>query len=195
MAMTVDATAPPIAGPGLVQQEKSRQNIPLLDGGAMKRLFERTLETALIGLFVVTIVCVVIQVFYRYALNNPLPWTEELAKLAFMWMLFLGLCLAEKDHMHIAVDFFVDRMPKAIAAPLRVVVEIFCIIVLLAVCWFSIGYIAMQKAMRSVSLDVSMMYFTLAVPAGCLLYSIYKTFDLIRFVKDGYVEPERPVIE
>ncbi len=158
----------------------------------MKRLFERTVEASLVALFAVVIICVALQVVYRYVLNNPLTWSEELAKLAFTWMIFLGLSLAERDNIHIAVDFFVDRMPLSVQKPLRVAVETFSIAVLLIICYYAIRFIEIQKSMRSVALDVSMMYFTLAVPAGCLFFSLYKMSSIGRILRTtGFGAPER----
>ncbi len=148
----------------------------------MKRIFERTLECSLVCLFLLIIACVSLQVFYRYVLNSPLTWSEELARLAFMWMLFLGLCLAEKDNIHIAVDFFLDRLPAGAQKPLRIAVELFCIAVLLFVCYHAVYFIRMQWAMRSVALNISMGYFTLTVPIGCFLYSVYKMFSIKRIL-------------
>ena len=149
----------------------------------MKKIFEKILETGLVVLFGLIIVCVVLQVFYRYVLNNPLIWSEELAKLAFIWMIFLGLCLAERERVHIVVDFFVDRMPALVQNILRVMIDVFSIIILTTICYYAIGFIGMQKYMRSVALDISMMYFTLAVPVGCMLFGIYKMISVKHLVK------------
>jgi TRAP-type C4-dicarboxylate transport system permease small subunit len=138
------------------------------------------MECALVCLFIVIIVCVSLQVFFRYVLNSPLIWSEETARLCFLWMIFLGLALAEKDDLHIAVEFFVGKMPNNVQKPLRIAVEIFGIIVLLVICYYAVNYIAIQKAMRSVALNISMMYFTTAIPVGCFLYSIYKLFTINR---------------
>lgn len=156
----------------------------------MKRLFERTLECALVCLFIVIIVCVSLQVFFRYLLNDPLIWSEEVARLSFLWMVFLGLGIAERDHSHIAVDFFVDRMPQCVQKPLRLAVEVFGIAVLLTVGFFAIEFISHQKAMRSVALDISQMYFTAAIPAGCLIYSVYKVVTFNRIRKTDTFAPE-----
>ncbi len=149
----------------------------------MKKVFETLLESCLAMLFVLIIICVALQVFYRYVLSDPLAWTEELAKLAFIWMIFLGLFLAERDNLHIAVDFFVDRLRPVAQRRIRILVETFSIAVLLLICCHSFGFIGIQKAMRSVGLNISLMYFTLAVPIGCLLFALYKGAALSRFVQ------------
>lgn len=149
----------------------------------MKRLFERTLECALVCLFVVIIVCVSLQVFFRYVLHDPLIWSEEVARLSFLWMVFLGLGIAERDNLHIAVEFFMDRIPQTMQKPLRLAVEVFGIIVLLTASFYAVEFIAEQKAMRSVALDISQMYFTAAIPVGCLIYSFFKMLTIGRIKK------------
>jgi TRAP-type C4-dicarboxylate transport system permease small subunit len=150
---------------------------------AVLEKFEKVLQWVLLFLFTVIIVSLSLQIFYRYVLNHPLTWSEELARFSFMWMVFLGLGLAEKENLHIAVDYFVDRMPARIQKPLRVSVEIFSIVVLLFVGTYAIPFIFMQRFMRSVALNISMMYFSEAVPVGCFLLSIYKVFSIGRILK------------
>ena len=43
----------------------------------------RSLATFAIG---VMVLCILVQVFFRYALNNALPWPEEAARFLMLWM-------------------------------------------------------------------------------------------------------------
>jgi TRAP-type C4-dicarboxylate transport system permease small subunit len=149
----------------------------------MRRVFEGFLKSALLVLFTIIIVCVSLQVFYRYVLNDPLTWSEELARFSFMWMVFLGLGLAERDDQHIAVDFFVGKMPSGAQKVARIAVDIFCIVVLAVACYQAIGVIQVQAAMRSVALNISMAYFAVAVPIGFAILCIYKFFSIARIAK------------
>jgi TRAP-type C4-dicarboxylate transport system permease small subunit len=149
----------------------------------MRKVFEGFLKFALLVLFAIIIVCVSLQVFYRYVLNDPLTWSEELARFAFMWMVFLGLGLAERDDQHIAVDFFVGKMPAGVQRVVRIVVEIFCIVVLAIASYKSLGVIQVQSAMRSVALNISMAYFAVAVPIGFVILCFYKFYSIARIAK------------
>jgi TRAP-type C4-dicarboxylate transport system permease small subunit len=149
----------------------------------MRKVLEESLRFALLALFVVIIVCVSLQVFYRYVLNDPLTWSEELARFSFLWMVFLGLGLAERDDQHIAVDFFVGKMPFGMRKIVRIAVDVFCVVVLAVACYQSIGVIRVQAAMRSVALNISMAYFAIAVPIGFAILCIYKFFSIAKIVK------------
>ena len=149
----------------------------------MRKVLEESLRFALLALFAVIIVCVSLQVFFRYVLNDPLTWSEELARFSFMWMVFLGLGLAERDDQHIAVDFFVSKMPSGAQKAVRLAVEVFCIVVLAVACYHSFGVIQVQAAMRSVALNISMAYFAVVVPIGFAILCLYKFFSIARIVK------------
>ena len=149
----------------------------------MRKVLEESLRFALLALFAVIIVCVSLQVFFRYVLNDPLTWSEELARFSFMWMVFLCLGLAERDDQHIAVDFFVSKMPSGAQKVVRLAVEVFCIVVLAVACYQSFGVIQVQAAMRSVALNISMAYFAVVVPIGFAILCLYKFFSIARIVK------------
>ncbi len=55
-------------------------------------------------------VCVLLQVVYRYVLEAPLPWTEELARYLFVWaaMLAAAVSVGRNDQFNIAI--FADSL-------------------------------------------------------------------------------------
>mgnify|MGYP000898283037 CR=1 FL=1 len=57
---------------------------------------------------------VIIQVFYRYVLQNPLTVTQEVSVYAMVWVVMLGSTIAVRKRTHIAVTLFVDKMPPAL---------------------------------------------------------------------------------
>lgn len=67
---------------------------------------------ALLALTMAVMVCSGASgVFFRYFLNAPLSWTDELARYALVWMTFLGgaeLFLHENGHARIS--YFIERM-------------------------------------------------------------------------------------
>ena len=62
------------------------------------------------------ILCVlgILQVFFRYVLNNSLTWSEELSRYIFVWITFLGAAIATKEKMHIRLDFISSILPKKV---------------------------------------------------------------------------------
>jgi C4-dicarboxylate transporter, DctM subunit len=61
-------------------------------------------------LLVLAMTCVVfIQIINRYFLGSPLSWTEEVARILFIWMVFVGAYLALKLKAHISIESFAKR--------------------------------------------------------------------------------------
>ena len=70
--------------------------------------------TALGGLCVAmlaaTVLLTVLQVVFRYVLDSPLSWSEELARWLFVWSVFLGCALLISQHKHMRMEFLVSRV-------------------------------------------------------------------------------------
>lgn len=50
----------------------------------------------------------------RYILNAGVAASEELARLAFVWLIFLGAVLAVRDRTHVGVDMMVRMLPRSL---------------------------------------------------------------------------------
>jgi TRAP-type transport system small permease protein len=65
-----------------------------------------------VALFVAILVVMVFQVTFRYALNAPLTWTEELARYLFIWACFLGAPVAMRRGNHVTIAFVSGRLSR-----------------------------------------------------------------------------------
>jgi len=60
--------------------------------------------------FVVLFVVFLLQVFYRYFLNNPLTWPPEVISTAFIWTTVLGACYAQRLADHVSFTVVYERL-------------------------------------------------------------------------------------
>ena len=69
---------------------------------------------ALVALcLIATVVCVTLQIITRYFLRDPIPWTEQMTRLFFVWAVFLGIPLAFYEGEGFKFDLFVKKLgPK-----------------------------------------------------------------------------------
>ena len=56
----------------------------------LDRFVARWERRTAVGLLAVTVVIVILQVFFRYVLNSSLSWSEEAARYLFIWASVLG---------------------------------------------------------------------------------------------------------
>ncbi len=67
------------------------------------------------GMFAVLFLSLVAQVVRRFLFGAPAAWTEELATIAFVWVIFWGTAFTVPLSAHVAVDLVAPRL----APPVR----------------------------------------------------------------------------
>lgn len=67
---------------------------------------------ACVALFMAILVTMVFQVTFRYVLNAPLVWTEEFARILYIWACWLGAPVALRRGNHIIIAVVSDRLPR-----------------------------------------------------------------------------------
>jgi len=111
---------------------------------------------------------VLLGVLFRYVLEAPLPWSEELARYLMVWGASLGASVAFKEGSHIAVSMLVDRLHglsgEIILKVTQIIVFIFMAIVMVE------GFILAFKVstQESPAMEISMTWPYLSIPIGCL---------------------------
>ena len=71
------------------------------------------LKAAIALCLAVMVVLVFGNVVLRYAFNTGITLSEEVSRLLFVWLTFLGAIVAMREHGHLGVDTLVKRLPAA----------------------------------------------------------------------------------
>jgi len=72
--------------------------------GVLLRLISRVAAFALGA----SVVLMSFQILFRFFLNAPLTWTEEVDRYLFVWVVYLGSAVAVAMNAHIRVTFLID---------------------------------------------------------------------------------------
>ena len=89
-----------------------------------KEITSRAFGFASVAIFAVLVVTTVWQVFTRQVLHSPSTWSEEFAKICFVWLSFLGAAFVFGERGHIAVDFLARKAPMTIQKTLQTLVQL-----------------------------------------------------------------------
>jgi TRAP-type transport system small permease protein len=92
----------------------------------------RWIGAVCLGLMVVAILA---QVFYRYVLNNALPWPEEASRFLMLWSTGLMAPTAFRRGGFVAIDMVIRMLPRLVATGLSVLLMAVTILVL----WIALG--------------------------------------------------------
>ncbi|GAB3941189.1 TRAP transporter small permease [Corynebacterium tapiri] len=78
----------------------------------MRKALKNILAVTSITLFGLLVCITVWQVIARQLIGQPSTWSEEAAKLLFVWLSFLGSAFLFGERGHIAVDYLARRLPQ-----------------------------------------------------------------------------------
>ncbi|NBH73488.1 TRAP transporter small permease [Clostridiaceae bacterium] len=80
----------------------------------------------------VLVVNLFLGVFTRFVLNNPLGFTEEIARFCMLWFAFIGGSIALRQKELISFTFLIDKAPKTVRQGMRIL-NLVLVIVFLSV--------------------------------------------------------------
>ena len=81
-------------------------------------------EIVLIVLMSGATLIVVTQVFWRYVLKSPLGWTEQVCRIAFIWMVMLGIPVIFNRGITMAFDILLDHIHGKAHFIIQVLIQI-----------------------------------------------------------------------
>lgn len=137
------------------------------------RFFNSLIEWIATLSVLMVMVLVSVQVFYRYVLNDPIGWTQEVSIFATMLVVMLGGALAFKKGEHISVSFFVELFPRPIQLVLVSIANVVTLGFLITLSYQS--WLLSARAMRQISptTGVPVGVVVLFVTVGCALSALY----------------------
>ena len=114
-------------------------------------------------------VSTLIGILFRYVMINPLPWTEELARYAMIWMGLLAVSMGVKRESHLGLNIVVNLMPHLVQTALKMITR-----VLIGVFLYILMVYGTKMAMNGVhqtmpALQIPMICVLIAVPFSALL--------------------------
>lgn len=102
----------------------------------------RATEILMAILLAAMILFVFANVVMRYLFGTGLAWSEEVARLAFIFLVYLGTIGAYKDNQHLGVDTLLEKTPVKVANVLYAVVQLIVIWVMVLLAMGSWGLAA-----------------------------------------------------
>ena len=121
--------------------------------------------------FVMTVM-IFLQVVYRYVLGESLSFSEELARYMFIWSVAMGSALALRTRSHIGVEILVERLPKSLAMPAKILACAISLIFYGMLIWYGFEMVGETMDQESAALELPMGYVYLAMPLSAIVLFI-----------------------
>lgn len=154
----------------------------------MLTVLDRALKyllTLLIGLLTVS---VFLQVLIRFVFKYPLPWTEEVSRIAFVYSIFIGATIAVREKAHLNVDLVLVVLPPALARAVKLVGTVLVGIFLVYMTWQGIVFVRATGVQVTPVMQIPFRYLYVIIPSCgglMLLYLVLATVDELRRRAEG----------
>ena len=122
------------------------------------------------------VVAILVQVFYRYVLNNALPWPDEAARFCMLWMTGLMAPTAFRRGGFVAIDTLVRFLPALLGALLSIALlflSLGVLVVAVQIGWSEVTGFAGRFATASLYLPTDLSFETwFRVPRSWMMASL-----------------------
>jgi TRAP-type transport system small permease protein len=121
-------------------------------------------------------------VFFRYVMQAPFMWTEEVARYLMLWLGFLGIQLAMRRKVHVSIEVLTTFLPPKIIKFKNVIVNLliaFFLLIILKESWLMTN----RTIMMGQVLNISMFWAYISLPIGIFLALLQL---IINTIKDIY---------
>jgi len=118
----------------------------------MRRLAEFIMAALMATMFIAFIA----QVVFRYVLNLPLAWSDEICNFIWLWGILWGAAFVMKNHEDMRFDMLYNLMPRAIKRSLTALSSFAIVILLLASLPATWSFIDFMKVEKSAALGIPM---------------------------------------
>ena len=147
-----------------------------------------------IGLLLAAMVAdVAIQVFFRYVIEAPPTWTEELARFLFAWQIFLAAGLAFGRGAHIVVDALLVALPHGGQRLLSILSNVLVLGFLGVLVWQGVNMVRLTSNTVSTAMNLNMGVVYAALPAGAGISAVYVLLQLVDSIRGAAPTPRAPL--
>lgn len=120
-------------------------------------------------------------VIFRFGLDRPLIWGDELASSVFLWLAMLGAVLALHAGAHMRLSTIANRLPSHLRGPAAALAALAPLILLLILIRPALDYMDDQSFIETPALGWPDSIRTAAVPVGFILMIVLSVLHLLQF--------------
>lgn len=137
----------------------------------------RRAENISVALLSIMFAVFIIQVFFRYVLNNPVGWSEEVIIATWLWTVLWGAAFVLREEEEIRFDIIYSNISENARRVLNAITGIVLIVVYLVSLPAAYRYVSFMKVERSAYLHIPLNW----------LYSVFVIFSVACILRYCYL--------
>src|SRR6478672_1602493 len=135
----------------------------------------RRADDVAVALIATMFVSFLLQIVFRYVLNRPLGWTEEVTVLCWVWVVLWGASFILADSDEVRFDILYNAVPRRLQRLFTIVGSVVLIVLMALSLPATWRYVVFMKREHSAYLQMRFDY----------LYSIYVIFAVVCIVRQA----------
>jgi tripartite ATP-independent transporter DctM subunit len=132
------------------------------------------------ALVMIEIIILFTGVVFRYVLNDPLIWTDELAEILFLWLVSFGAVVAYRRDEHMRMTIISGILPSSIQNILARISSLVILLVVGAIVIPGLGYMEQQQAVTTPALQIPGSWEIAGELFAFAMFLLSATYRLIR---------------
>lgn len=144
---------------------------------ALMAWLHRRAENLLVLMILAMFVAFILQIVFRYFLNLPVGWTEEVCVLAWLWGILWGSSFVVRDEEEIRFDMVYSQVSPKMKRIFRATAGLIFIVIMGAALPATWGYVNFMKVESTASL---------AIPLNWV-FSVYLVFAVAMIVRHAHI--------
>ena len=157
-------------------------------GNPLLQIIRNVNDAVVVVLFLAMTITVIIQVFFRFVIQSPLRWTEELARYLMIWLVLMASAIAMRNRSHLQVDVLTSALPQK---PKRILTAIVDLLTIVFLCIKTFKVVQSTTAQTSPAMQIPMALIYAAFPTGGVLMIMEQLLTFIERLKNKNA-PEEP---
>jgi len=147
-------------------------------------ILNKIIEYGLIISLALLSIIVSLQVFSRYVFKLSLPWSTDINRFLFIYLVFLGAVIGVRDQSHLNIDVLIKKFPKKIQKLLNVIINLIILVFLIILVIAGLIFVLSSITQVTPYLRISISYYYLAIPLSATVMIYYLFFHLKDQIKN-----------
>ncbi len=130
---------------------------------------------------VIMVLTLFLQVINRFLLHWSLGWTQEVAIYSLFWLVMLGMSVALRRNIHLAVDFILTKLKETYQKYYQIGIYIILIYILAIILYQGLAFaFKTGTSMISPGIGIKLIYIYIALPIASAISILFLINNIIQ---------------
>lgn len=145
----------------------------------LRKIINNIEEIITVPLMAILLVVLTWQISTRWLLNDPSLWSEELARVLFMYMSLIGCAIAIKRSTHVNISFFSDKLPERVRLLLVFSLELAVLASIVFIIYLGYQHVQRTAFFELITLGISSKWMNYSLPLGGLFMVVRQSQKML----------------